>query len=675
MIQLKCSVYQNTLPNMQNALIRFRDIPNVKLTLDNEMADRGVAERLSMPWLVIRQYKNYWATDIPIDLTLDDVILKATIVSNVPIVSTCPIVIYSCQVIVDDSDMDNIKVTVTSPMVPRRFQMCGCKTTSKSFELCSCLVLHLFNMATNDVAHDKTEADIALGICKTLTRTLENVKADETHSSPYTNWTKRGFLFPYDMLYRISLMNQGCNVIKEPSKLVSAYFDFTMFCQTYEQVDLYFSLCCYMQPARARLFMDNTKVAYTLLKKIQDDPLRAFLGQLIEVEGLRQAAIDAESGDVKKLIVITDAELHAAVHIHEELLCESLLRGTSDVQLYAESIDLKLLAWMGGILVDHGNPIGRLAMASLAERDCVARLQKIASYWHPRKLLPAHSLDQHLQTTHLLFVNTRGTVGRTSPYIKPTLEIYRKNGLVTLAPSDVSALEERFDDLCRSLEHLYNANTRHPVIPVVTIVDLHLFSPLMLRTILTFLLECQHGFKYNDIVSPKTYRATRTSLPFKFLFFGDFASYSFRGGIQIVNQFLDLGANRDCFYRDSLQDVFVNQDHYAKYVQLGMRLENSDIDQIPVEDVNVDAPLTMFRVYVDGWKTRLYRSTMPLPEKTKDDNEFIGRELCPTTIHLPFSSVHLATVNPKHIYTALSMTAGDVVLHVPEAEMVKLAVN
>lgn len=661
---------------MQNAIVQFSALPDTKVTIDKEMADRGVAERMAMPWFVVRQYETTWANNIPIRLTLEnrDEVLDATIVTPVPIVSACPLVLYSCKVFVDESDANDIKVTIGSQLVPERFQSCVCKTTSKNFELCSCLVKALFMMAGDPNMHNQEDLAVAMSIHRTLTHALENAKVPDSPFSPYTNWMNRGFLFPYNMLYRIPMMTQGCN-IKEPSKLLSAYFDFTLFCQTYEHVNIYFSLCRYMHPARARLFMQNSKVAHSLLKKIQGEPLRAFLGQLIEVEGLRQAAEDAESGDVKKLYVISDAELQSAVRVHEELLCEALLRGTPDVQLYSDSVELKILAWMGGILVEEGKTTGRLALASLAEKDCVARLQRVASHWHPQPLLPANSLDQHLQTTNMLFVNNRGTCGRSSPFIKKELDFYRRHSLVTLAPSDVSDLEQRFDELCRSMERLHDCNNRFPVIPVVTVVDLHLFSPLMLRTILTFLLECQHGFKYNDLISPKTYRATRTSMPFKLLFFGDFVAHPCRGGIKIVNEFLDLGANRACFYRDVLTDAVINEDQYARHVQLGMFLDIKELCEMPVEQDDEDEQPILFRVHVGGWKTRLYRCTLPLPDEPNDDNEYIGQEMGPTLVQLPFSSVHLATTDPKHVYTALSMTAGDVYLHVPNAKMGRLALD
>jgi len=660
---------------MQNAIVQFCDIPDTKVTIDKEMAARGVAERISMPWFVVRQYKTTWSNKIPIYLTLEnrEEALQATIVNPVPIVSTCPLVLYSCKVFVDETDQDDIKVTVGSHMVPEGFQPCPCKSTSKKFELCSCLVRHLFLMAGDPNVHNQEDLSIAMGVKRTLTHALENIKMPDNRY-PFSSWLERAFLFPYNMLYRIPMMIQGCNT-KQPSKLLSAYFDFTLFCQNYEQVDLYFSLCCYMHPARVHLFMKNTKVAHSLLKNIRAEPLRAFLGQLIEVEGLRQAAQDVVSGDVKKLYAITDAELQSAVRVHEDLLCEALMRGTSDVQLYSDFDELKLLAWMGGILVNEGKTLGRLTRASLAGPDCVARLQHVASYWHPQGLLPANSLDQHLQNTNLLFVNNRGTCGRSSPLIKKELDYYRRTSLITLVPSDVTALEERFDQLCRSLERLYSPNNRFPVIPVVTIVDLHLFSPLMLRTILTFLLECQHGFKYNDIVSPKTYRNTRTSLPFKLLFFGDFVAHSFRGGTNIANEFLDLGENRACFYRDNLNDALINDDPYAKHVQMGMFLDKNELCEIAVEQEDEKEPSILFRVHVEGWKTRIYRCSLPLPDQPIDENEYIGKEMGPTLIQLPFSSVHLATTDPKHIYTALTMTAGDVFLHVPKSEMAHLALD
>lgn len=660
---------------MQNAIVQFCDIPDTNVTIDKEMAARGVAERISMPWFVIRQYETTWSNNIPIYMTLENrkEVLQATIVNPVPIVSTCPLVLYSCKVFVDETDQDDIKVTVGSQMVPERFQSCPCETTRKNFELCSCLVKHLFMMAGNPNVHNQEDVSIAMGIHRTLSYSLENVKVADSFS-PYANWMNKAFLFPYNMLYRIPMMIQRCNT-KKQSKLLSAYFDFTLFCQTYEHVDVYFSLCRYMHPVRVQLFMQNTKVAHSLLKNIRTEPLRAFLGQLIEVEGLRQAAQDAVSGECKNLHVISDAELQSTVRVHEYLLCEALMRGTDDVQLYSDSDELKLLAWMGGILVDEGKTVGRLARASLAGPDCVARFQRVASYWHPKTLLPLKTLDQHLQNTNLLFVNNRGTCGRHCRFIMKHLDYYRRTSLITLTPSDVTALEERFDELCRSLERLYNPNNRFPVIPVVTIIDLHLFSPLMLRTILTFLLECQHGFKYNDIISPKTYRETRTSLPFKMLFFGDFVAHPFRGGTKIANDFLDLGENRAYFYRDNLNDVFHNYDPYAKHVQLNMCLEKRELCEMAVDQENENEAPILFRIHVEGYKTRLYRCSLPLPDQPSDEKEYIGKEMEPTLIQLPFSSVHLATTDPKHIYTALTMTSGNVYLHIPKSDLVHIALK
>lgn len=656
-------------------MIQFRRPPKTSVSVDMHPA-RGVAERLSMPWCVVREFRTVCSNHTEVFVTLEgreDEIIHGVIEHSLPIISTCPLVVYSCQILIEENDGQDAKVTVCSQLVPEQFQRCNCGFKNQNFELCSCLVLKLFEEAFDPKMHNEDDIQVAMAVFRTLGHALDRItKHDETGINfvhPYRNWTKNAFLFPYHMLYNLPLMVQGSNSASS-SALLESYFDFSLFCQTYQHLGIYFSLCRYMHPTRARLFFKNPKVAHTLLKKIQQNPFHAFLGQLIEVEGLRQAAAEAESGDIKKLYVLRDQELHAAAHLHEELLCEALLRGDSNVVLYCDSVEQKILTWMGGIVVQPGSPIGRLAIASLAEVDCLERLQSIASHWRPQKLVPGQDIQHQLSTTGMLFVNTRSTCGRSSPFIKPHLDLCRQHSFVTFAPADVTALEDRFDEMCRSMESFYNSRAQPVVIPVVTIVDLHLFSPLMLRTVLTFLLECQHGFKYNDIHSPKSYIHTKTGLPFKFLFLGDFNCVSFRQGLRVVDTFLNAnnGANRACYFRDQLGDVYEQDDNYAIHCQLGLELEAGELTEVEDQD-------GLYRIYVESKKTRLYRSDDPLPTEPKDENEFIAPHLAPTLIELPFSCVHLATVSAQEIYTALSMTAGKVILHISKDALPMLALK
>ena len=658
-----------TMNDLKRCVFTFTKPPVVQKNVVMDVLNRELTDRLSMPWMVYHNLESLWTEGAKIVLLMtDSKTVDATIVNRIPIVSTSPLVIYSCEALVDDSNPDDIKVQVVSAVIPELFSPCSCGHKQKEFELCSCLVLHMLNMSMNDQMFGDEDVGQAMAVFHNLTAALEIHKvigADGKNTKPYVNWTRHAFALPYHHILQIPNMVQG-SPTELPSRSVNDCLDFTTFCKTYDEVDLYFSLCRYIHPARVRLLWKNRKVCKTIMNKIKDDPILAFLGQLIEVEGLRQAALDFATEKTKALVGadIDDTELQAAIRLHEQLLQESLLKGNADVQLYSDSNAQKLLAWMGGILITPGNSIGQLAIATAADVDSLVRLRNIANHWTPNPLSLIGTLQDHLTQTNLLFVNTRSTCGRNYPTIRPKLDYYRANSLVIIAPSDVSCLETRFSELCQNLSILYSQAPSKPVIPVVTIVDLHLFSPLMLRTALCFLLECQHGFTYNDTFTEKTYRYTRTSLPFKILAFGDFRCYPCRGGISLVNTFLDYGQNRACYYRDNLEDVHAHRDPYAHAYQHNLHAVNITCS---------DDEENLHRIYVDSKKTSLYWSADSLPTTPQDEHEFIGKEMGPTIIPLPFSRVHLSTTDPRHIYTALCQCAGDVILHIPKSEISKLA--
>ena len=493
---------------MAEYIFRIVKPPRTHKTVDQSFKNRLLTERLSMPWMSISQADAICAEKILILVDHNEQGRAATLESQVTLPSASPFVLYSTK----GGDMLESKdgklgLYTADPLVPLCFL-----TLSEGVPDWVITVEHVVLMfdALGKTLHDDRKAGLTMikdRFNQEMLKMTESGIWSETHST---------FVVPFAMLKEMPTWSEH-GYTNLPLGIMQDWLDFTSFCSSYEDVALFFSLCRYMNTSKVRLYWKNRRLSKDIYAKIKTTPKIAFLLQLIEVEGLRQVVCDFPSDENEPINHLQDKELADAVQLHEALLEDCLITGSDKVALSHDSA-LSVLVWLGGVTVARDQvKYGRLAVGHKARAQSVQFLDQIASFCVPARLMSSSTITEQFTITNLLIVNNRSTIGRNGPTSKE-LEFYRTYSLVVITPDDINQLETRFDELVVALRKLQSGKKiEHPILPVVMLVDVHLFSPIMLRTALCFLLESKHGFQYNDLKTEMRFTTTATGLPYKFL--------------------------------------------------------------------------------------------------------------------------------------------------------------